>query len=388
MDSQETTSATGGFQSVLSDTVGSGKVLCIGERLDTLASAFLQAGECELFGIELGRGEASEDTRFRALFGADALNDLSERFSAGEFRTVVIQDALEQSADPQRLLEQLRRLAPEHIVLCAPNPMSALSLTRLFTGQNFVGAGRRVFTKRDLLELLEACGFVVERVLRTPCGETSGAEMLPPEVAKFISEQHEAATESYMFIARAAEGAKGSFLAAELRDEVTALRASLGELNSQLREREERTRELESELAGYRKDLSEHGRQLEARAEEVAWYTKKLKESLLSFYTLKEKEEALQQLTEERAKLAAELEGVRTELTSVRAQHDSLAQERHIILTELMRLQKYAPDRLPRLIKLPLKALITTFCDGPLEPIRVLQKKKLGNISPLMPSRR
>ncbi len=141
--------------------------------------------------------------------------------------------------------------------------------------------------------------------------------------------------------------------------------------------------------------------QLEHTRNELAWYTKKFRELLVSHYSLLEKERAavesergarrenvvvlgeLKKIGMNCDKLALERNEMGQALAQARAALEGLKQQKAQLELEYNRVQGFSPDHLPKLLKFPVKALISTFARGPLEPLRIIEYRKQQKRLPL-----
>ena len=141
--------------------------------------------------------------------------------------------------------------------------------------------------------------------------------------------------------------------------------------------------------------------QLEHTRNELGWYTKKFRELLVSHYSLLEKERAavesergarrenvvvlgeLRKIGMNCDKLALERNEKAAELAKSQAALELLNQQKLQLELEYNRVQGFSPDHLPRLLKFPVKALISTFARGPLEPLRIIEYRKQQKRLPL-----
>lgn len=131
-----------------------------------------------------------------------------------------------------------------------------------------------------------------------------------------------------------------------------------------------------AELETLRSENRELRTVLREKEDQLRWYTQKFKESLLSLHVLSDKEKKLQQRENE---LWSEKHQLEHQYNTVLNLNQILTREYNDLGSELTRLRKYNPERLPAILKVPVKTLVVSLADGPLEPIRVALKKKRQN---------
>ncbi|MCO6429334.1 MAG: hypothetical protein J5J00_00610 [Deltaproteobacteria bacterium] len=104
---------------------------------------------------------------------------------------------------------------------------------------------------------------------------------------------------------------------------------------------------------------------LRVREETISWYSKRLREHLVSHYKL----EGTHAERKREHELSSELERKNQEYSALLADRDRIKDYAD-------RLSRYSADHLPLILRYPVKALIALWAYGPLEPIRIIRKKK------------
>ncbi len=136
-------------------------------------------------------------------------------------------------------------------------------------------------------------------------------------------------------------------------------------------------------------------KQLERTRNELGWYARKFRELLLTHSEVlaREKEFRAVQIELEGAwfelkqmgvrydTLQADYDRLKSHIATLESQLGSLRNENHRLANDVGLLRRFDPNDLPKLLRFPVKALITGFRAGPLEPMKMLAQKRRAKLS-------
>jgi 2-polyprenyl-3-methyl-5-hydroxy-6-metoxy-1,4-benzoquinol methylase len=151
---------------------GARAVLDVGCSRGATAAALRRAGVLRVVGIEPNQADAVEARRLCDHVIALALEEVRDEFP-GEFDAVLFGDVLEHLADPSAALARVRPwLSPSgRLIASVPNLGHWSVVSDLLEGRfDYVpysilsGTHIRFFTRRTLVDLFEASGYVAERI--------------------------------------------------------------------------------------------------------------------------------------------------------------------------------------------------------------------------------
>lgn len=112
---------------------------------------------------------------------------------------------------------------------------------------------------------------------------------------------------------------------------------------------------------------------LRIKEESLSWYSKRLREHLVNHYKL---EKTAKERVDYERDTNGKIHGLSENLRLKNEQYEILQQDRDRVVNELNRVNRYSADRLPKLLRYPVKATIAALTYGPFEPLRILKKKR------------
>ena len=351
------------------------------------------------------------------------------------FSVVVLGIGLD-AISPDLLYEQLVRRVSDDFVLIVANPTwyaaASMFLSAMMASQaddqRLKESMAALPSRSAILGMLESRGVAV-RAMHTLSGsllEGYGYGMVPDEVLEYLGRAEGSQASHFVFEAEKV-GERMSFLLAERErqhaDHIRAIQERFEEKREQGRSVEHELRGLlqraqeelcrrDAELSGmkeliaqrdelcsrYEGELQQLQADLERSQQLKVWYEKKFKEGLLSLYASRDKEKSYEAaevaLAEERSAChqqahdachardvaAGERDLLRREYDLLAERFNKLHNDYNQLGAEITRLRKYAPDRLPSLLRVPMKASITAIADGPREIARTLKRKRRERI--------